>query len=394
MPNVRTYRDFFNIDWKSDTDFVSGVGGTTQTVLVSSLSDLPEPADGIITLAENTTYHFVGAVNIGTNRLRVQDNSHLTGDNWGRDAIVYTGTDYAIIVEAQKLNMKFMGVVAPAGGAIRFNSPADKLTVFLCGFLAKDGCLIENAEVVSFKFCLFPDNTDVHLTFTGEIDKVLVDSSVFEAGDLALSFSALAVGTIDISGNYFKMEPGATGILSNGVTISNAGIIRGNSFEGDFTFTSGFDESTVGYTFTSNTGIPDSDVSGGYFSNTEQVITIATQGAWVPIADTFTATDLQRMTFADSALTYTGLRDYKGRVFVSLSGEAAQNNQTYELAIFKNGEITNARTVVDYRFGDVSQSGSINSFLTLAENDSFDVRIRNTTGTANFTLQTISVTFN
>ncbi len=72
--------------------WVSGVLPTISTVLVNSLTNLPDPVSNAITLSPNTHYHFSNGVNLGVNRLILSDGVQLSGEGVYGTGILYEGT--------------------------------------------------------------------------------------------------------------------------------------------------------------------------------------------------------------------------------------------------------------------------------------------------------------
>lgn len=376
-------------------------------VLVKSLDDLPEPSLGLIQLEDNTTYDFNGQINIGTNQLVYGVNSFITGLNYGRDAIIYTGTDAAIVSNGNKVNIIQIGIVAPNGKAMEVDAGTNLLTAFLCGFFSKDGVLVTGASVASFKFCLFQGITglvtpDRHLTFQGTYDKILLSENPFypiPEGETAVVFDNIDVKVIDVTGNFFKLGTGNW----TGVEWINAldaptefGIYQGNTFEGDFTNTVGFDQTTVGWSFTGNSGIPNSRTYGGWgFTGRTTPLTITTQNEWVKIDSGATPKPLERFTYNNSSITYTGRRDVPLLILASITAEVPNNNTDFEFAVYVNDQqVAGTLEQIGFRFSNTSQSLTMNTYIDVSQGDVIDIRCRNLTNADDILISSLSVTAN
>src|SRR3990170_1501689 len=69
----------------------SQIGIRQNYVLVRSLSDLPSPVSGNITLTNNTAYEIVGPINLGTNTITFGTSNLLFGIDKSDDKLIYTG---------------------------------------------------------------------------------------------------------------------------------------------------------------------------------------------------------------------------------------------------------------------------------------------------------------
>lgn len=210
-------------------------------------------------------------------------------------------------------------------------------------------------------------------------------------------FNNLTANVIDLKSNFFKTEQATEIAVEVDNTIpTEFGLFNGNTFEGaGTTKTLGFDQTTIGWDFRSNNGITDSKVSGGYYKNTSDTVNITTQNVWERISGNFSPQELERMSFdnVNDEITYNGKRPFLGRVIVTISADTASNNQTYEFSVFKNGVQTGVLGRQEFRFSGIINNVSMNNFLQVEPNDVLDVRVRNTSSTADINIETISITY-
>lgn len=386
---------------------VTATTARIEYVLVKTLSDFPYPTLGLIQLADNTTYEINGQVNIGTNQLVYGVNSFITGLNYGRDAIIYTGTAAAVISNGNKVNITQIGLVAPNGRAIEADCGANLFTAFLCGFFSKDGAYVTNASVASFKFCLFQGiagfvTPERHLTFEGTFDKILLSENPFypiPENSTAVVFNNIQAKVVDVTGNFFKLGTGNwNGVewISELEAPTEFGIYQGNTFEGDFTNTVGFDQTTVGWSFTGNSGIANSRTYGGWgFTGRTTPLTITTQNEWVKIDSGATPKPLERFTYENSSITYVGRRDVPLLIIASITAEVPNNNVDFEFAIYVNNvQVVGTLEQIGFRFSNTSQSLTMNSYIDVSQGDVIDIRCRNLTNTDDILISSLSVTVN
>lgn len=97
-----------------------------------------------------------------------------------------------------------------------------------------------------------------------------------------------------------------------------------------------------------------------------------------------------KFTVSNTTLTYTGTQE---RVFIvrGLIVASDGSNETIRLAIFKNGEITSGRGEAITASGGRTSEIIAQTILTLAENDTVELRVRNVTSTSNVTVKNLNL---
>ena len=118
-----------------------GPVGLTNYVPVESVSDLPTPAAGVITLAGNTVYRINGTIALGTDRLSIPNaGTYLLGAFGDRDIITYTGI-LAMVTIAPGIDFHSDNVsfVASGAGATMFERTGAGGFSMLFATLTMDG---------------------------------------------------------------------------------------------------------------------------------------------------------------------------------------------------------------------------------------------------------------
>ena len=191
------------------------------TVVVRSLSDLPNVTSGFITLAANTTYLIAGSINfqqVTPVRLIAGNNSSIIGLDAANSVISYTGGSPFIIANNVNLFMKDVAIVSP--NAPVFDWVSDGNNTFTSDFVS-----IIGGEVGTFfggkNLSVFRGNwqqIDDGLTVVGNWDKVLLSQSVCETDQgttgSIIRLSGSSVESIIVSG--FPTQDAAGGTSPNG----------------------------------------------------------------------------------------------------------------------------------------------------------------------------------
>jgi hypothetical protein len=389
-----------------------------QFQVVVSETDLPDPSNGVITLEPETYYEFNGLVSTD-NTIEFSQNSYLAGKNWSNDGLIYTGTGNAITNGTNaNVNMRFMVITCPNGGTALSISADQTTEHFMHLMVISDvGSVgtVSGFRVPTFSNVAF-ESYDEGLTLTGSSNKVFITKNVFREPSSTTS-SILFDGSIntdivDVSGTYFKSHDATSSNaieLASGATVNDFGIVRGNAFDDSTSnITVGFDQTTVGWSFNSNTPIPNSSVRAQIsFNNNTTETTINTQDEWVPVVGYGANSDsvLERIAYThddtnDTAFfTYLGERTGRALNQSFISAAPANNNQNMEFAVFRRTNstwniISSTVTPVTLRTAGDSQFLGLNTYVDANTGDDFQIRCRNTGGTGNVTINSISTTVN
>jgi hypothetical protein len=89
----------------------------TNTVIVSDISDFPDPLVGVITLEDNTNYVIVQPITT-SNRFVLGENNAITANNIFTPVFTYTGVDTMFTGVDKSLTMSFMSLDCPNGGTV------------------------------------------------------------------------------------------------------------------------------------------------------------------------------------------------------------------------------------------------------------------------------------
>ena len=128
--------NFIDSVFNLEDDVMSGATGPTgatgnssapsNVVIVEELADLPTPSGNVITLAANTIYRIVGAVDIGANRLVMGLNTTIRGNSPTVDYMV-SSTTGALITSDTNFRLFELGFQANNGTIFDLNGNGSQI---------------------------------------------------------------------------------------------------------------------------------------------------------------------------------------------------------------------------------------------------------------------------
>jgi len=302
----------------------SSVATGTKTVIITQLSDLPTPVSSVITLLADTEYFFINDVNLGTNRLVLNNKTTIKGTDSVIITLTYTGTGtlFSTTTATNRISLltisctsgTMLSVTAPTGAIFRMTDCSYNCDVF--GTFT--GGVFPAGGVARFTNVSGVVATN-GLTFTGNWRSILFDTSastVTSAGAFfnlgTATFDAFYAQTFLISlaaGTFFI--DGATG--SANVNAGGVGSVLQNRFSGAGTPITGVTVDDALWDFNGNDDIADTRPDGllsmqGNATNT----VIAVAGTAVLVAGTWVIEDTSQVTGTTAGrLTYDGGKNAK-----------------------------------------------------------------------------------
>lgn len=321
-------------------------------IVISSLSDLPDPIGNAINLDPTKVYYFSGIVDIGTNYLTSTGPITIRGTSPLLDRIITNSTTPLISANAT-INIRFLRL-QNSGGNI-FNCDGGGSTNFVlrdCVSFAIGGNSFGNISNYNF---IRIDSVSIlasgnGLTISGNNGVVYITSLSAPGGGTG-TFTALTISAGTVIDNLrifhgiYSIGTGQTGFnIDNNVTINNGPAhIDDNSFSGSGTYLSGVTPKTSNFEFFENIGIDDSNIIAevGFSSSTPKTIQGSTSYSDIstsPLSSIYTPfTGIERFKLSNNEngeIEYTGVRNVKGNVNVSLSIQSSSGNQDIVLGIF------------------------------------------------------------
>jgi len=363
-------------------------------VHVYALQDFPEPIEGVITLNGEKVYKISGLINIGTNYINL-NGAALSGTFPEKDGIL--GSVDGAILRSTNANvyMDNIAVVIAGANTSAYNF-SDNTGSFFCNIF--QGCSVIEAfpgmgvgQISGFQAVTIVKNywaSSRGLKVTGNMGKLAMNMNFITGittGSAIELLAGLTVDDIDLIGNYF-IYTGNIGLLVSGANVTN-GRLTSNLFNGVTTPIQGITSFTNGWEMLSNADAITNTRAYGYLSinGNATATTFSSQGIYTKILGTnnVNGTAGQRYAIADNRLTYTGTKTIKARAIVVISAQAPANNTSYSITIAKNGAVVANSPFSSMPSLNQNQGFQITleSELSVAPNDFFEVFIRSNTGT-------------
>ena len=322
-------------------------------IVISSLSDLPDPIGNAINLDPTKVYYFSGIVDIGTNYLTSIGPITIRGTSPLLDRIITNSTTPLISGNAT-INIKFLRLQNSGGNIFNCDGGggSNNFVVKECASFAIGGNSFGN--ILNYNFIRI-DNVSIlesenGLTISGNNGIVYITSLSAPGGGTG-TFTALTISAGTVIDNFrifdgiYSIGTGQTGFnIDNTVTITNGPAhIDHNSFSGSGTYLSGVTSETPNFDFFENIGINDSNIIAevGFSSSTPTIIpsylsySDISTSPLSSIYTTFTGKErFQLSNDENGEIEYNGVINVKGNVNVSLSVQSNGGNQDIVLGIF------------------------------------------------------------
>lgn len=374
------------------------------SVLVNTLSDLPAPVTGTITLVANTNYSLGDDVSLGTNELDVSaGNISWTSNNIFGPTLTYTGTGTMFTGVDASFNIYEASLVAATGEVFDFSDIAvpgtnniqiKDIMVMGCAswgdFNNLSAVTIQNVNGLG---------CDDGLDFAGN---AWVNISLSKIGLLSTSASFVGVDlgsavspNLEISNMLMSAPGGAVGVSGAGssgnITTGSIGTFRDSTFIGGMTELSGISPDDIRWAFDLNSGVSDTmpDAMLSLNSNvTETVISVA--GTHVKIAGTWVVERTSHFTGdTTGTITYVAERDLTVPIDITTTISAVSgSNKDIEVCLALNGTVV-ANSCKANRVGQNDpRSTTVFWQLTLVQTDFLEVFISNESDTINLIAET------
>lgn len=238
--NLKSLKAGSNITLTPSSDEILVEANTAEQsnnlVLVNSISDLPTPVGGIITLLDDTVYKISGTINIGGSRLVVGSNTTLRGNSPALDIITST-TTLSLINSSSNFRIFELGFQCNNGKIFNLTGDGSNICLqFGVRFFGTGGLgTVSGYDLFEITTGLFVGYSS-KLTFSGTngtlllLDLTTVDLNGIITIDLDnATFSSIKISncdfTIPANGVAIEALPNSGNIRSGG-----AGIISSTTF--------------------------------------------------------------------------------------------------------------------------------------------------------------------
>lgn len=371
-------------------------------VYVSSLSKLPAPVDGVITLEADTCYEFTRHLDLLGARLECAGVVCITGTSSETASVSSTGLTEPLITTAYSLPMR--DITFSVAHLIDFDATdngvqaLDWRAVNVIGGVVgtvkgPSNFIVESSAWVGVR----------ELTLDGTLGTFGFGGSVLQvgAGDTGIIVASTCSITRRFRLTYSAVAVGAGGV---GIEVEDAASIAANeafiadtvSFSGAGAYASGVSVEGNKALYVNCTGFENSrSVADVYWNGNATATTITTINTYVKAAGTSTeGSETSKFSHSDNRATYTGNRTLAFTVQAQATMTAGASD-TMRLRIAKNGTPIASSTAS--ASAGASILGRVESLVsravvTLAPGDYVEAWVANGSGTADITVSDLSLT--
>ncbi len=327
----------------------SSPSATYNVVEVHSITDLPKPVNGEITLNATKIYTFSGFLDITPNFINT-NGAGLKGNDPTKDGImsavkgaVLNSTDVDVYIEK-------LGII-PLSPITKGYNFIDNTSTKFCNLLAGNS-VIELPKLPSMGVGTIFGFNSVYITGnfwkcrdglklngqTGKFCSSFNYVNSISAGAAIEFLNNFSANDVDLSNNYFVFS-GQTAIkMDEGATVDQARM-SGNLFRGVGTLLSGFDSHSPGWQMRQNgAGVPDTKPYGFMYMNDNYKITkFISPTLYTKVNGKTNTVKANSFTATDNRFTYTGKRVLTAKVYVNVGASPTEGSSNFSIAILKNG---------------------------------------------------------
>jgi len=327
------------------------LGGPTNEIIITTLTDFPTPVSGVITLDGTKHYRISGIVNIGTNRIE------------SNGAILISGTiltlDRIITNNATALIRHHNGFPVQINEVLFTNTGGPVYDIDGLNAATSNIYLNRNPIVLSTSVGTIKNTVRVNISqsaISNCADGIIFDgsSNIISIIDLGIPFatstftgltipSTAQIGSMRMTDCNFTLSSGQTAFnISSSAIVTNPPIrIDDIVVEGDGTALTGITKANKNYEFFQCIGILNSVLFGsaGYSSSTPNVVTTNNDSDFFDISGNYTLSPLsERFDLSANSyngeLVYDGVKDISVIITLKLSASGGANNIDYILATY------------------------------------------------------------
>lgn len=368
-------------------------------ITIKNFNDLPTPSGGIIQLAANTLYVFVGSINLGNNKLKTNFNTLLFGRTNVLDKITSSNTDCTIesySTGSFTFGCRDLSVTNTSLSGSCFDLSGSGVNFSLTNIImfGPNGVKCHDSQALlcnNFQTSVFK----TAVNFVGSTPNALLQVGAFiplESNTKGFVFkSGSFVGNANISDvAFFTSNASQTSMYEeSGSDVS--GRLRSVTFRGPGTYTEGFNQTTPEWNFRDNVGVPDSRVilNSSYSDAVSNLQTVTASGDYQIPVGTLTTWNNQRFTDnLDGTYTYTGKEPNVLNIHFNVASSVAASSITVGIGVIQNGTLLSASlssSEIDTKSGLQTSAFTV----TVEENDVLKPVLANLTDTNNINLFTV-----
>lgn len=401
--NGNPYSDFDS--WRyANTGFSTAAGGSAASdfVFVSSLSELPVPVSGVITLEDEKTYFFITEVDLLGNRLVCGVNTTILGGSSENCRIKSTGlTGTALITSNYSLPIRNITIEAD----VALNLDGDGVTTALDWFGVNFTDCNTIGTIKDYSNFIMQDSAFLNsggLTFDGTIGTIAATQCLFDVNGTNTAFILPATLTVTrrfrITYSSFVVTSGQRGInVSASATIPTESYILDTvNFAGGGSYLIGVDHTSNDALFINCTNITNTAVNGQlYMQGNATATTISNTTSFFKVAGTTSASaDNSKFSHSNNRLTCDAIISRKYLIQCSLSASAGTNH-VLEFGFFDsqlNAVRTPSRTKVTSNGSGRVESVTFMCVVTMTNGNYLEIHARNNSSATNIIVEQLNFT--
>lgn len=348
---IAALQQYLNSSWVDVTPVITGPpgqdgAGLTQRVVVGAASDLAG------TLSSTVEYFIDGVVDMGSQSIEVPVGGlNLSGFNFDVSQLVSTEDNYTMFVSpgggSGNLLGKDYGIEVSGTNSQVYNlTDATGFNAFEFARLNYNDCT-SLGEITDYRQGLESGTGrfggQPTLTLSGTwLGGYFIETSIVRGMDAGMTSPLFMAGTgfsmnsrfrsnqnidlpplapfFDFSPSHF---PNASTLQLDSCIVTRAGVIDST----DTNITPNIAKSDIASAWVNNVGIPNTFEGGRVVVSTATATTISTQDAWVTLAGTWTASELQHMDSpANGQIRHLGMQPTDFKASASLSIDSTAND--------------------------------------------------------------------
>jgi len=386
--DITTGNKYFH---KTDGVWV-GIESHPNFVEVNSLTDLPTPISGVITLVASYTYLFLNHLDLLGNRIVCGQDTVIVGWSSENCSISSTGLSSLapLITSVYSLPIRSISFTHD----LVFNLQGDGTTTALDWF----GVNFVNCATVGIvqNYTNFVMNDSAFLnssglTFDGTIGTIAFGNCLFDGR--SASTTLILPNTLTVTRRFriiyssFVVLSGETGVnFSTSATVGDEKYILDTvNFSGGGTYTSGVLNTSNKALFANCVGITNTSTRGFMYmlnNTTDTNIGGGNSNVWIKASGTTIAGTNSKFTHTTNRLTYNGA--FVGSFLVTLNAtvRSGGTNQNISIGVAKNGTIiAESEGIIRTGTSNTEHGGSTQAVLEMTSTDYIELFVRNTSTT-------------
>jgi hypothetical protein len=393
------------VEW--GTNLQAALDGAKQNFInitwVNSVSDLPAPVSGVITLAANATYFFTANVDLNGSRIVCGNNTTILGASSENCSIFSTGLSAGTALITSVYSLPMRNITITHGTALNLNASGTPTAAIDWIGVNFTNCAIVGT-IANYSNFIMSDCallSSANMTFDGTFGTIGGLQCLFSgiAAQTTMIYPATLTVTRRIRWAYCSWVAFGGGtalnVSASAVIPTETYILDTCNFSGGGTYTAGVDYTSNTAFFSGCRGISNSAQIGQmFFTNNATQNPIATTGVFEKILGTTSPSAVnQKFTHTSNRLTYSGGLTRTFVVTASTSANSVVTNTVVILVrLAKNGTtIAESESQASTSANGRNENFYSQAIVELAPGDFIELFISNATNANNLLATELNV---